>query len=53
MKLKGAKIVPAVAFLVLSFLIPNLSRAQAGAMLSGAITDSAPVMWTLHVTVSR
>ena len=41
MKLKGAKVVLRVGFLVLSFLIPNLSRAQASAMLSGAITDPA------------
>jgi Carboxypeptidase regulatory-like domain len=41
MKLKGAKVVLGVGFLVLSFLIPNLSQAQAGAMLSGAITDLA------------
>ena len=41
MKLNGAKIVVEVGFLALSFLIPSLSRAQVGAMLSGTITDTA------------
>ncbi len=41
MKLIGAKIVLGVGFLALSFLIPNLSRAQVAIMLSGTITDPA------------
>jgi hypothetical protein len=41
MKLKGAKIVLRVALLALSSLIPNLSRAQVAAVLSGTITDPA------------
>jgi hypothetical protein len=41
MKLKGAKIVLEAGFLALSFLIPSLSLAQVGAMLSGTITDPA------------
>jgi Carboxypeptidase regulatory-like domain len=41
MKLKGAKIVFGVGVLALSFLVPNLSRAQVAAMLSGTITDPA------------
>ena len=41
MKLIGAKIVLGLGFLALSFLIPNISRAQVAITLSGAITDSA------------
>ena len=41
MKLKGEKIVRGVAFLALSLLIPNLSRAQFAAALRGPITDPA------------
>ena len=41
MKLIGAKIVLGVGFLALSFLIPNLLRAQAAIMLSGTITGPA------------
>ena len=41
MKLRGAKIVFGVGVLALSFLIPNLSRAQVAATLSGTITDPA------------
>jgi hypothetical protein len=41
MKLKGAKIVFGMGILALSFLVPNVSRAQVTAMLSGTITDPA------------
>lgn len=41
MKVKVAKIVFGVVVLALSFLVPNLSRAQVDAMLSGTVTDPA------------
>jgi hypothetical protein len=41
MKLRRAKSVPEVAFLALSFLTPNLSRAQVAAVPSGTITNPA------------
>jgi hypothetical protein len=41
MKRKGAKIVLEAGFLALVFLMPCLSLAQTGAMLSGTITDGA------------
>jgi Carboxypeptidase regulatory-like domain len=41
MKVKLAKIVFGVVVLALSFLVPNLSRAQVDAMLSGTVKDSA------------
>ncbi len=39
MRLKGAKIGFGLGVLELSFLIPNLSRAQAAVMLSGTLFD--------------
>jgi Carboxypeptidase regulatory-like domain len=40
MRLKGAKIAFGLGLLALSFLLPNLSRAQAAVMLSGTVLDS-------------
>jgi hypothetical protein len=41
MKRKGARIFFGLGILAFSFLIPNLSRAQVGAILSGTVTDTA------------